>query len=152
MRIAIASDHGGYELKKEIMRLLEQKKVDYQDFGTYSTDSVDYPDISIPCAQAVAEGQFARGIIICGTGIGVCIAANKVKGVRAALCHDIYSAGMSRKHNNANVLTMGGRVIGPGLAAAIVEEWLECGFDGGRHAQRIKKIADFEVGQITIKG
>lgn len=152
MRIAIASDHGGYELKKEIIRLLEQKNIDYNDFGTYSTESVDYPDIAIPCAQAVAGGQFERGIIICGTGIGVCIAANKVKGIRAALCHDVYSAGMSRKHNDANVLTMGGRVIGAGLAAAIVEKWLDCEFDGGRHERRIKKIADFEVGQVNIKG
>ncbi len=152
MRIAIASDHGGYELKKEIIKLIEQKNVDYTDFGTYSAESVDYPDIAIQCAQAVAEGQFTRGIIICGTGIGVCIAANKVKGIRAALCHDIYSARMSRKHNDANVLTLGGRVIGSGLAAAIVEEWLDCEFDGGRHERRIKKITDFEVGQVNIKG
>ncbi len=148
MRVAIANDHGGCELKDAIIDLLKRRNFDYTDLGTYSTDSVDYPDIAIKCAKAVAEGQFERGIIICGTGIGVCIAANKVKGIRAALCHDVYSARMSRKHNDANVLTMGGRVIGKGLAAAIVEEWLNCEFDHGRHERRLKKITDYEVGQL----
>lgn len=144
MKIAIASDHGGFELKKEIIRLLESKKIEYKDFGTFSTDSVDYPDVAIPCAEAVAGGEFTRGIIICGTGIGVCISANKVKGIRAALCHDTFSARMSRMHNDANVLTMGGRVIGPGLAAAIVEEWLKGAFEGGRHQRRVNKITEYE--------
>lgn len=144
MKIAIASDHGGFELKKEIVRLLEQKKIEYKDFGTFSTDSVDYPDVAIPCAEAVAGGEFDRGIIICGTGIGVCICANKVKGIRAALCHDTFSARMSRMHNDANVLTMGGRVIGPGLAATIVEEWLKGEFQGGRHRRRVDKITEYE--------
>lgn len=144
MKIAIASDHGGFELKKEIIRFLEQKNIPYKDFGTFSTDSVDYPDVAIPCAEAVARGEFTRGIIICGTGIGVCIAANKVKGIRAALCHDTFSARMSRMHNDANVLTMGGRVIGPGLATAIVEEWLKGDFEGGRHKRRIDKISHYE--------
>jgi len=144
MKIAIASDHGGFELKKEIVRLLEQKKIEYKDFGTFSADSVDYPDVAIPCAEAVAGGEFDRGIIICGTGIGVCICANKVKGIRAALCHDTFSARMSRMHNDANVLTMGGRVIGPGLAATIVEEWLQSGFEGGRHQRRVDKITEYE--------
>ncbi|MCR4429779.1 MAG: ribose 5-phosphate isomerase B [Tepidanaerobacteraceae bacterium] len=144
MKIAIASDHGGFELKKEIIKLLESKKIDYTDFGTFSAESVDYPDVAIPCAEAVARGQFDKGIIICGTGIGVCICANKVKGIRAALCHDTFSARMSRMHNDANVLTMGGRVIGPGLAADIVEEWLDAGFEGGRHQRRIEKIGEYE--------
>lgn len=144
LKIAIASDHGGFELKKEIIRFLEQKNIPYKDFGTFSTDSVDYPDVAIPCAEAVARGEFTRGIIICGTGIGVCIAANKVKGIRAALCHDTFSARMSRMHNDANVLTMGGRVIGPGLATAIVEEWLKSDFEGGRHKRRIDKISHYE--------
>lgn len=144
MKIAIASDHGGFELKKEIIKFLEQKNIQYKDFGTFSSDSVDYPDVAIPCAEAVARGEFTRGIIICGTGIGVCIAANKVKGIRAALCHDTFSARMSRMHNDANILTMGGRVIGPGLATAIVEEWLKGEFEGGRHKNRIDKISNYE--------
>ncbi|HHY41435.1 MAG TPA: ribose 5-phosphate isomerase B [Thermoanaerobacterales bacterium] len=144
MTIAIASDHGGYELKQQIIKFLEENKVSYADLGTYSTESVDYPDIAIPCAEAVARGEYEKGIIICGTGIGVCIAANKVKGIRAALCHDTFSARMSRMHNNANILTMGGRVIGPGLATAIVKEWLAADFEGARHERRLNKISEYE--------
>ncbi len=144
LTIAIASDHGGYELKKEIMKYLDKSKIDYKDMGVFSTESVDYPDIAIPCAEAVARGEFEKGIIICGTGIGVCIAANKVKGIRAALCHDTFSARMSRQHNNANVLTMGGRVIGPGLAIDIVKEWLAGDFEGNRHERRVEKITEYE--------
>lgn len=144
MTIAIASDHGGYELKQQIIKFLEENKVSYADLGTYSTESVDYPDIAIPCAEAVARGEYEKGIIICGTGIGVCIAANKVKGIRAALCHDTFSARMSRMHNNANILTMGGRVIGPGLATAIVREWLAADFEGARHERRLNKISEYE--------
>jgi len=144
LTIAIASDHGGYELKQQIIKFLEENKVSYADLGTYSTESVDYPDIAIPCAEAVARGEYEKGIIICGTGIGVCIAANKVKGIRAALCHDTFSARMSRMHNNANILTMGGRVIGPGLATAIVKEWLAADFEGARHERRLNKISEYE--------
>lgn len=144
MTIAIASDHGGYELKKEIVRFLEERNISYKDFGTFTTESVDYPDIAIPCAEAVARGEYEKGIIICGTGIGVCIAANKVKGIRAALCHDTFSARMSRMHNNANILTMGGRVIGPSLATSVVEVWLKAEFEGDRHKRRIEKIAEYE--------
>lgn len=144
MNIAIASDHGGYELKKEVLKYLEEKNIKYKDFGTFSTESVDYPDMAIPCAEAVARGEYDRGIIICGTGIGVNIAANKVKGIRAALCHDTFSARMSRMHNNANIITMGGRVIGPSLAISVVEEWLNAEFEGGRHERRIEKIAQYE--------
>ena len=144
MKIAIGCDHGGLRLKGEILSYLQQKAVDYKDFGTYTCDSVDYPDISLSVAQAVSNGEYDRGILICGTGIGVSIVANKVKGIRASLCHDVYSARMTREHNNANVLTMGERVIGPGLALAIVEAWLETEFAGGRHERRVQKIAAME--------
>jgi ribose 5-phosphate isomerase B len=144
LTIAIASDHGGYDLKQEILKYLDASKISYTDLGTFSTESVDYPDIAIPCAEAVARGEYEKGIIICGTGIGVCIAANKVKGIRAALCHDTFSARMSRQHNNANILTMGGRVIGPGLATAIVKEWLATDFEGARHERRVNKITEYE--------
>ncbi|SHM68008.1 ribose 5-phosphate isomerase B [Caldanaerovirga acetigignens] len=144
MKIAVASDHGGFGLKEEIIKFLEEKGIEYEDMGTFSEEPVDYPDIAFKLAEAVARGEYDRGILICGTGIGVTIAANKVKGIRAALCHDVYSAKMSRLHNNANVLTMGGRVIGPGLAKAIVEEWLKAEFEGGRHKRRIDKISSYE--------
>ncbi|MDD4570270.1 MAG: ribose 5-phosphate isomerase B [Tepidanaerobacteraceae bacterium] len=144
MTIAIASDHGGLDLKKVIIKYLDKSDIKYKDLGTFSAASVDYPDIAIPCAEAVAQGEFEKGIIICGTGIGVSIAANKVKGIRAALCHDTFSAKMSRQHNNANILTMGGRVIGPSLATEIVGEWLNSDFEGDRHQRRLGKIADYE--------
>jgi ribose 5-phosphate isomerase B len=142
--IAIGSDHGGFHLKEDIKQFLQERGVACRDFGTYSTDSVDYPDISRAVAQAVAGGECERGIIICGTGIGVSIAANKVKGIRAALCHDVFSAQMSREHNNANILTMGERVIGCGLARMIVEKWLATEFAGGRHSRRVDKIGELE--------
>lgn len=144
MRVAVASDHGGFELKKEVVRYLESEGVEYKDFGTYSAESCDYPDIALALARAVADGTFDRGIIMCGTGIGVSIAANKVPGIRAALCHDTFSAHASREHNDANVLTMGERVIGPGLARDIVRVWLESAFEGGRHARRVDKITAIE--------
>lgn len=142
--IAIGSDHGGFRLKEDIKQYFEERKISFRDFGTYSAESVDYPDISRAVAQAVAGGECDRGIIICGTGIGVSIAANKIKGIRAALCHDTFSAQMSREHNNANILTMGERVIGTGLALAIVEKWLATEFAGGRHARRVDKITELE--------
>lgn len=144
MTVAITSDHGGYELKEEIIKYLNKNNINYKDLGVFSAESVDYPDIAIPCGEAVARGEYEKGIIICGTGIGVCIAANKVKGIRAALCHDTFSAQMSRQHNNANILTMGGRVIGPGLATEIVDVWLNSEFAGGRHQRRVGKISDYE--------
>lgn len=147
MKVAIASDHGGFVLKKDIINYFIEKDIEYKDFGTFSTDSVDYPDIAIPCAQAVSRGDFERGIIICGTGIGVSIAANKVKGIRAALCHDVFSAKMSREHNDANILTMGARVIGPGLAVMIVDVWLNSKFSSGRHKRRVNKIMEYEKKQ-----
>jgi len=144
LSIAIASDHGGYELKREVIKYFDKNNISYTDLGTYSAESVDYPDIAIACAEAVARGEYEKGIIICGTGIGVCIAANKVKGIRAALCHDTFSARMSRQHNDANILTMGGRVIGPGLAIEIVKTWLASEFEGERHARRVNKISEYE--------
>lgn len=145
MKVAIGSDHGGLRLKQEITTLLTEKNIPFHDFGTYSAESVDYPDISREVAQAVAAGEYDRGIIICGTGIGVSIAANKIKGIRAALCHDVFSAQMSREHNDANILTMGERVIGPGLARMITQTWLDGEFAGGRHGCRVGKIAELEA-------
>ena len=144
MLIAIGSDHGGFRLKEEIKNFLTEMGIEYRDFGTYSTESVDYPDISRNVATAVAAGECQRGIIICGTGIGVSIAANKIKGIRAALCHDVFSAQMSREHNDANILTLGERVIGPGLAKAIVEKWVTTEFAGGRHGKRVCMISALE--------
>lgn len=144
MRVAIGADHGGYRLKEDIKGLLEDLGVDYKDFGTHSIESVDYPDVALPVAQSVADGLFDRGILICGTGIGIGIAANKVKGVRAALVHDTFSAHASREHNDANILTMGERVIGPGLARDIVTIWLATDFEGGRHERRVEKIMAIE--------
>lgn len=144
MKIAIGSDHGGYELKEEIKQFLEQKGIYHQDLGTLGKESVDYPDFAQKVAQAVSRGEYDRGIIVCGTGIGVAIVANKVSGVRAALCHDVFSAKASREHNDANVLTMGQRVIGPGLALEIVKQWLSADFAGGRHQRRVDKIKAIE--------
>ncbi len=144
MLVAIGSDHGGFRLKTEIIKYLKEQGIDCEDFGTYSTDSVDYPDFARVVAEAVAAGKFERGILCCGTGIGVSIAANKVAGIRAALCHDTFSARMAGEHNMANIITMGERVIGFGLARDIVGAWMNAQFAGGRHAQRLEKIAAIE--------
>ncbi|NMA02409.1 MAG: ribose 5-phosphate isomerase B [Clostridia bacterium] len=144
MKIALGSDHGGFQLKEEIKKFLDCKGLEYKDFGTYSCDSCDYPDIALPVAQSITKGEYDRGILVCGTGIGIGIAANKIPGIRAALCHDTFSARASREHNNANILTMGERVIGKGLALDIVEIWLNTEFCGGRHQTRIDKISDIE--------
>lgn len=144
MKIALGSDHGGFKLKEEIKQLLDNEGYTYNDFGAYSEESVDYPDFALKVAESVANEEYDRGILICGTGIGIGIAANKVKGIRAALCHDTFSARASREHNNANVLTLGERVIGPGLAKDIVRIWLESEFASGRHAVRIEKISEIE--------
>ncbi len=145
MKIALGSDHGGYDLKCAIEKFLVEKGHEVVDFGTDSYDSCDYPQIAEPAARAVVAGECDRGILICGTGIGIGIAANKIDGVRAALCHDTFSARASRNHNNANILTMGQRVIGTGLALDIVDVWLESEFEGGRHERRIAQIADLET-------
>ena len=144
MKIVIASDHGGYELKQHIMPYLEQLGHEYFDAGCYSTESMDYPDVAFPAAEAVARGEYDRGILICGTGIGVSICANKVPGVRCALCGDVVSAELTRMHNDSNMLAMGGRIIGVETAKAIVKIWLETDFAGGRHERRIGKIKDYE--------
>ena len=138
--LVIGSDHGGFTLKEAIKKYLAERGVAVMDMGTHSLDSVDYPDVAVAVAKAVAAGEYERGIIICGTGIGVSIAANKVPGIRAALCHDTFSAAMSREHNDANILTMGERVIGQGLACMIVDTWLSSAFSGGRHARRVEKL------------
>ncbi|NLN49121.1 MAG: ribose 5-phosphate isomerase B [Clostridiales bacterium] len=140
MRIAIGSDHGGFRLKKEIIQHLKDKGIEYTDLGTYDEKSVDYPDFGRAVGEAVASGKFERGIVICGTGIGISIAANKVPGIRAALCGDCFSAKASREHNDANVLALGERVIGTELAKMIVDIWLDTKFAGGRHKNRVDKL------------
>ncbi|MEN6617471.1 MAG: ribose 5-phosphate isomerase B [Syntrophorhabdus sp.] len=147
MKIAIGSDHAGLELKNYIKGILVKQNYDVTDFGTNSPESVDYPDFGFPAAKAVAARQADRGILICGTGIGMNVVANKVKGIRAALVTDIYTAIQSRKHLDANVLVLGERVIGKGIAEAIVEAWLSTEFEGGRHEGRIRKIEEFEINQ-----
>ena len=144
MKIALGADHGGFELKEEIKKHLEGKGYEVKDFGTHSIDSCDYPDYALPVAEAVARKEFDLGILICGTGIGIGIAANKVPGIRAALCSDTFSAHATRQHNNANILTMGERVVGKGLAIDIVKTFLNAKFEGGRHSTRIDKITDIE--------
>ena len=142
--IAIASDHGGFELKNEIMKHLEAKGYTLKDFGTYTTDSCDYPIYGEAAARAVASGECEKGIIICGTGIGISISANKVKGIRAALCADCYSAEYTRLHNDANILALGARTTGSGLALKIVDTFLSTEFEGGRHARRVALISEIE--------
>ncbi|PLR85125.1 ribose 5-phosphate isomerase B [Bacillus canaveralius] len=144
MKVAIASDHGGINIREEIKSLMDELGIEYEDFGCECSTSVDYPDYALPVAEKVANGQFDRGILICGTGIGMSIAANKVKGIRCALVHDVFSAKMTREHNDSNILAMGERVIGPGLAREIAKTWLTAEFAGGRHANRIGKINEYE--------
>ena len=144
MKIGIGSDHGGFELKEHIKEYLEEKGIEYVDYGTNSLDSVDYPDYGLKLSTAVVEGQVDKGIAICGTGIGISISCNKVRGIRCALCGDTYSARMSVEHNNANILALGGRVVGRDLAIEIVDTWLNAEFEGGRHKRRIDKITDIE--------
>ncbi len=144
MKIVLACDHGGFELKEVIKRYLEELGTEYIDVGTYSTESVDYPDFAYKGAMSIRNGKADRGIFICGTGIGMSIAANKLKGIRAALCYNIYAAEFSRRHNDSNVLALGGRVLGSELAKAIVKKWLFTSFDGGRHERRIRKVEEME--------
>ena len=137
MKIAIGCDHGGYLLKQDILTWLEENDYDFEDFGCYNTESVDYPVYAEKVARAVASGECEKGIVICTTGIGVSMAANKVKGIRCALCGDSYSAEMTRRHNDANVLAMGAGIIGPNMAKKITEVFLTTAFEGGRHARRV---------------
>ena len=143
--IAVGSDHGGYELKEKLLKYLQKGGYEVEDFGTFSSESVDYPDIAEKVADAVAGGAAQCGILVCGTGIGVSIAANKVHGIRAAHCTDPYSARMAKEHNNANILTLGGRITGEELAYEIVQAYLQAEFQGGRHSRRVEKIMALET-------
>ncbi len=145
MKLAIGSDHAGLVLKRELRRALDERQLAVEDFGTHTEDSVDYPDFAARVAQAVSGGDCALGVLVCGTGIGMSIAANKVRGVRAAVCTTEFEARMARAHNDANVLCLGSRVVGAGLATQIVEAFLDQRFEGGRHERRVQKIRDAEV-------
>ncbi len=140
MRVAIGSDHAGFHLKESVKEYLASRQVEFTDFGVDQPESADYPDIARVVAEAVACGDYERGILICGTGIGMAIAANKVPGIRAALCQDPFTARVAREHNDANIVTLGERVLEPGLAREIIETWLQARFGGGRHARRLAKI------------
>ncbi|GAE27226.1 ribose 5-phosphate isomerase B [Halalkalibacter wakoensis JCM 9140] len=144
MKVAIASDHGGLQIREELKNLMDELNIEYEDFGCECTTSVDYPDYALPVAEKVASGEFDRGILVCGTGIGMSIAANKVKGIRCALVHDMFTAKVTREHNDSNILAMGERVIGAGLAREIAKTWLLTEFEGGRHAKRVQKITEYE--------
>ena len=142
--IVIGSDHGGLELKTAVCELLSDKGVEYTDLGTNDGTSVDYPDFAAKVAQSIVSGDAKEGILICGTGIGMSIAANKFPGIRAALVHDKFTAQMAREHNNANILVMGGRILSPDKGKELVEIWLEADYEGGRHQNRLDKITDLE--------
>jgi len=143
-KIAIGSDHAGFGLKEEVLGLLKGRNIDIVDCGTNSVESVDYPDFGARVSELVSSGEVDRGILICGTGLGMSMVANKYPGVRAALCNDLFSAKMSRLHNDANILVLGGRVIGKDLAAEIVKVWLTTPFEGDRHLKRLQKIKKIE--------
>ena len=147
MKMAIACDHSALDLKEEVKALLATRGIEVEDFGTYTTDSCHYPIYGARAAQAVADGRCDLGIVICGTGIGISMAANKVKGIRCALCSDTFSAKMTRIHNNSNMLALGARVIGVDLAKEIVNAWLDAEFEGGRHQVRIDMITALENGE-----
>lgn len=142
--LAIGSDHGGYELKEYLKKHLEERNIEYKDYGTYTEDSCDYPDIAETVCAAINGGECDRGILVCGTGIGISISANKIDGIRAALCGDVFSAKMSKQHNNANVICLGGRVTGRELAYMIVDTWYDEKFLGERHQNRVNKIHALE--------
>lgn len=150
MKVAIASDHGGINIRKELISLMKELNIDFVDLGCDCCTSVDYPDYAIPVAEKVASGEVDRGILICGTGIGMSISANKVMGVRCALVHDAFSAKATREHNDSNILAMGERVIGPGLAREIAKIWLETPFQGGRHEMRVNKIKLYEEKELYV--
>ena len=142
--IAIGSDHAGLPLKEEIIKYFNEKAIEFKDYGTYTKESVDYSDYGRKVALSVQRGECEKGIVICGTGIGISIAANKVKGIRASLCTNSYMAKMTRMHNDSNILALGQRVTGVGVALDIVDTWLNTSFEGGRHQRRIDKIKDIE--------
>lgn len=144
MKIAVGCDHVGFELKDRILRHLEEKGIEYKDFGTYNTERTDYPIYAEAVARAVADGEYDKGILICGTGVGISISANKVPGIRAVVCSEPYSALLSRQHNNTNILAMGSRVVGGDLALMILDAWLSGEYEGGRHQRRLDLIAEIE--------
>jgi len=146
--IALASDHVGYTLKVEIIELLEEMELKYKDFGTYDNQQCDYPVYSYKAATAVASGECDKGILFCGTGVGISIAANKVKGIRCVVCTEPYSAVLSKAHNDSNMLAMGARVIGVEMAKMIAKQWLLTDFEGGRHLKRVLLIQDIEEGKM----
>lgn len=142
--IAIGCDHGGFELKQQILEHLKENGIKFKDFGSYDTSSVDYPEIALKVAKSVANGEQKLGILVCGTGIGMSLAANKVKGIRAAACSETFSAKFTRLHNNSNILCIGGRVVGPAIAFDMVDLFINTEFEGGRHARRVDAIMDIE--------
>lgn len=144
MKIILGADHGGYELKNNIAEWLKTQGHQIKDVGTFSPESVDYPDYAKIVGEEVVKGNFDKGILVCGSGVGISIAANKVKGVRAVLCHDVVMARLSREHNDTNIIAMGGRFIAKDLAYEILNVWLNTEFSGGRHARRIEKISSLE--------
>lgn len=144
MTVAFGSDHGGYKLKQELIAFAKEEGIDYQDFGCFGEESCDYPDMAVAPCKAVLEGKCQFAVLLCGTGIGISMAANKIKGIRAACCSDYYSAKFTRLHNDANVLCMGGRVVGPGLAKELLSVFIHTDFEAGRHCKRIEKIAMLE--------
>ena len=143
-KIAMGADHGGFELKNAVKEHLEQRGFEVVDFGTNSPDSVDYPDMAVPPCKAVLNGEADTALLFCGTGVGISIAANKIKGIRACCCSDVFSARYTRLHNDANALCMGGRVVGAGLACELADAFVDSEFEGGRHSQRVAKIASLE--------
>lgn len=147
MKIAIASDHTGVELKSEIIKYLKELWHEVSDFGTNSAESIDYPIYGKKVAEEISKGNYDGGILICGTGIGISLAANKVKGIRAAVCSEPYSAKLSKQHNNSNIIAFGARVVGVDLAKMIVKEWIEAKFEGGRHLKRVELISKIENGE-----
>ena len=148
-KIAIASDHGGFDLKENIIAFLLKKGLEIDNLGAHSTDSVDYPDYGIKLAQAITDKKFVRGILICGTGVGMSIVVNRFPGIRGTLCSDVYTAKMCREHNDSNILILGGRVIEFGLAIKILEIWLNTEFEGGRHQRRLDKINEIDTNLKT---
>lgn len=145
--IAIGCDHGAFALKNSVKKYLEDRGLEVKDFGIYEEKRVDYPDIAEVVCKSIVSGECEKGILLCGTGIGISIAANKIKGIRAAVCNEVYCAKMAKCHNNANIITMGGRVVGEDVALEIVSAWLDAEFMGGRHQERIDKITNLEKGE-----
>ncbi|MFA9461908.1 ribose 5-phosphate isomerase B [Thiohalorhabdus methylotrophus] len=144
MRIVMASDHGGLELRQMVLEHVRERGYEVVDLGTHEAASVDYPDYAVMAAEKLRNGEADRAVLVCGTGLGISMAANRHKGIRAAVCHNEFEARMSRQHNDANVLVLGGRVIGPGLAASIFDAWMSAEFEGGRHQNRVDKIESID--------